>query len=219
MALCVADDKANFRRILRESRAALPQAQVAALSWRIVERLCSCACYHDAATVVLYAHKGNEVETDLIFTRACVAGKRVLYPRVVLESHDLALVRVHDRAELKPGAYGVLEPTGAGIVPLMDLGRALICVPGVGFSRAGHRLGYGGGYFDRVLAAAGPEAVSAGLAYSFQVLDRIPQSPGDRRLNFIVTESALHVTGPAPRPAVVQTDQGGEPRCSSQSAT
>jgi 5-formyltetrahydrofolate cyclo-ligase len=219
MALCVADDKRNFRRILKESRAALPKAQVASLSRRIEERLCACACYRDAATVVLYAPKGNEVETDLIFARARASGRCVLYPRVILEGQQLALVRVHDHAELKLGAYAVLEPTGAEIVPPADLGRALICVPGVGFSRDGDRLGYGGGYYDRLLAEAGPRAVTAGLAFSFQVLDRIPLSPGDRRLHFIVTESALHATGPAPRPAVMGTDQGGEPRCSSQSGT
>jgi len=169
--------------------------------------------------VVLYAPKGNEVETDLIFARARASGRCVLYPRVILEGQQLALVRVHDHAELKLGAYAVLEPTGAEIVPPADLGRALICVPGVGFSRDGDRLGYGGGYYDRLLAEAGPRAVTAGLAFSFQVLDRIPLSPGDRRLHFIVTESALHPTGPAPRPAAVGTDQGGEPRCSSQSVT
>ncbi len=214
MALRVADDKRNFRRILKESRGALPKAQVASLSKRIEERLCACACYVDAATVVLYAPKDNEVETDLIFTRARVSGRRVLYPRVVLENHKLVLVRVHDHAELTPGAYAVLEPTGAEIVPPADLGCALICVPGMGFGRGGERLGYGRGYYDRLLAAAGPEAVAAGLAFSFQVLDRIPQSPGDRRLHFIVTESALHVAGPTPRPAMVATDQGGEPGCS-----
>lgn len=219
MASCVADDKRNFRRILTESRAALPGAQVASLSRRIEERLCDCAFYRDAATVVLYAPKGTEVKTDLIFTRASACGQRVLYPRVVLESHELTLVRVRDQAELKPGAYRVPEPTGPEIVPLEHLGRALICVPGVGFSRDGHRLGYGGGYYDRLLAAVGPEVVTAGLAFSFQVLDRIPQSPDDRRLHYIVTESALHVPGPAPRPAVARTDQGGEPRCSSQSGT
>lgn len=213
MASRVADDKKYFRQILRESREALAKALVASLSWRVEERLCACACYRDAATVVLYAAKDNEVETETVFANARTSGRRVLYPRVVAASDRLALVRVCDPAELKPGTYGVSEPTGAEIVPPADLGRALICVPGVAFSRAGHRLGRGGGYYDRLLAAAGPQVVTAGLAFSFQVLDRIPQSPDDRQVDFIVTESALHAAGPAPRPDRERTDQGGEPRC------
>ena len=72
-----------------------------------------------------------------------------------------------------------------------DLERALICVPGVAFSLSGQRLGRGGGYYDRLLAAVHPQAITAGLAYSFQVLDRLPQSPQDRRLGLIVTASAF----------------------------
>jgi 5-formyltetrahydrofolate cyclo-ligase len=116
-------------------------------------------------------------------------------PRVIPDTRELVMVLVRKRAELEPGAFGVLEPTGVEIVPVADLGPALICVPGVAFSRSGQRLGRGGGYFDRFLAAAGLRAVTAGLAYSFQLLDRLPESPNDRRLNLIFTESATHVAG------------------------
>jgi 5-formyltetrahydrofolate cyclo-ligase len=63
----------------------------------------------------------------------------------------------------------------------------------VAFSHTGQRLGRGGGYFDRALAALGPLTITAGLAYSFQLLDWLPQSPNDRRLDLIFTESAVHV--------------------------
>jgi 5-formyltetrahydrofolate cyclo-ligase len=83
----------------------------------------------------------------------------------------------------------------------------------VAFSLAGQRLGRGGGYYDRLLAGVGPQAITAGLAYSFQVLDRLPESPDDRRLDLIVTESALYVAGDAPQPAAMRMDQGGVPKC------
>jgi len=213
MAVCVAADKRYFRQILAETRRALPAAYVARLSAPITERLCASPIYRDRATVVLYAPKDNEAETEGIFADALKSGRRVLYPRIAPERHQLSLVLVSDRAELRPGTYGLLEPTGSEVVPPQDLGRALICVPGVAFSRVGQRLGRGGGYYDRLLAAAAPDTVTAGLAYSFQVLDRLPESPGDWRLDFIVTESALHVAGHAPRPDAVRTDQGGVPRC------
>ena len=65
------------------------------------------------------------------------------------------------RAELQPGAFGILEPTGAEIARYADLERALICVPGVAFGPAGQRLGRGGGYYDRLIAALAPQTVTA----------------------------------------------------------
>jgi 5-formyltetrahydrofolate cyclo-ligase len=209
----VADEKKYFREILREGRAALSKARAAALSVEVQVRLLHADCYRNAAAVVLYAAKDNEVETEVIFTDALASGRRVFFPRVVLEYHQLSLVRVNHRAEFRRGAFDLREPTGAAIVPVKELGPALICVPGVAFSRAGQRLGRGGGYYDRLLAGAAPQAVAAGLAYSFQVLDRLPESPGDRRLDLIVTESAIHWAGGAPPPVKERIDQGGVPRC------
>ena len=90
-----------------------------------------------------------------------------------------------------------------------DLERALICVPGVAFGPAGQRLGRGGGYYDRSIAALAPQTVTAGLAYSFQVLDRLPESPDDRRLGLIVTESAVHRAAATLPVADAQWAQGG----------
>lgn len=209
----MADEKKYFREILREGRAALPKAWAAALSVEVQVRLLRTEYYRAAAAVVLYAAKDNEVETEVIFADALASGRRVFFPRVVRADHQLSLVLLNDRAEFRPGAFDLLEPTGAEIVPVEKLGPALICVPGVAFSRAGQRLGRGGGYYDRLLAGAAPQAVTAGLAYSFQVLDRLPESPSDRRLDLIVTESAIHMAGGAPPSVSDRMDQGGVPRC------
>jgi 5-formyltetrahydrofolate cyclo-ligase len=191
----VADDKKYLRKILRECRSSLPERYVAVASDAVQRRALESAVYRDAATIVLYAAKENEVSTYVLLADALRSGRRVLMPRVIPDTRQLLMVLVRKRADLEPGAFGLLEPTGAEIVPVADLGPALICVPGVAFSRSGQRLGRGGGYFDRFLAAAGLRAVTAGLAYSFQLLDRLPESPNDRRLNLIFTESATHVAG------------------------
>ena len=173
-------------------------------------RLIESRWYRQARTTVLYAPKDREIETGLIFADAIAAGRVVLFPRVVRTSNQLALVRVDDPAELAPGAFGVAEPTGAEIVSVAKLHQALICVPGLAFSPSRQRLGRGGGYYDRLLAQAGPQATSAGLAYSFQVLDQIPQSSEDRRLDLIFTESALYqAVDESEAAAAARTDQGG----------
>jgi len=209
----VADDKKYLRKILKESRTALSKVRADALSALVEQRLLGSSYYLEAGDVVLYAPADNEIHTSRILGDTLRSGRRVMMPKVVPDSHELSLVVVNDPAELRPGAYGLLEPTGAEIVLPARLRRALICVPGVAFSPIGQRLGRGGGFYDRLLAAVGPQTVTAGLAYEFQVLDRLPESPHDRRLDLIVTESAVHVAGDAPRLAASRTDQGGVFRC------
>jgi 5-formyltetrahydrofolate cyclo-ligase len=209
----VADEKKILRRILTECRAELPTRSAARLSKLVQHNLLESSPYADAACLILYAAKDNEVATDRIFAHAIACGRRVFYPRIVAQSHDLSLVRVDDLDQLRPGTHGILEPTGAEIERYADLERALFCVPGVAFGPAGQRLGRGGGYYDRLIAALGPETVTVGLAYSFQVLDQLPESPIDRRLGLIVTESAVHRAAGNIPAAGARMDQGGIPRC------
>jgi 5-formyltetrahydrofolate cyclo-ligase len=209
----VADEKKILRRILEECRAEFPARSAARLAKLVQHNLIEASCYTNAACVILYAAKDNEVATDLIFAHAIASGRRVFYPRIVAHSHDLSLVRVDRLADLQPGTHGIFEPTGAEIVRYADLERALICVPGVAFGLAGSRLGRGGGYYDRLIAALAPPTVTVGLAYSFQVLDRLPESPIDRRLGLIVTEFAVHRAAGVYPGDRARTDQGGITRC------
>jgi 5-formyltetrahydrofolate cyclo-ligase len=208
----VADEKKFLRKVLTKCRDGLPKAYASTASLALQERVLQSAAYQHANTLALYAAADNEVSTDKLLDEALVSRRRVLMPRVV-NGRNLLLVRVNDRAELATGAFRLLEPTGTEIVPPADLGRALICVPGVAFSLMGQRLGRGFGYFDRFLAELDPQAITAGLAYSFQLLDRLPESPHDRRLNLIITQFATHVAREALSAKAKRADQGGIPGC------
>lgn len=144
-----------------------------------------------AATVVgLYSPVRNEVFTEEIFTAARLAGKTVAYPRV--RDDLLDFVEVAQRQELVPGAYGILEPGGAKIVPLSAL--ELIVVPGVAFDFHGHRLGYGKGYYDRFLQDERRYLV--GLCFDFQLVMKLPAEVHDVRMDMLVTdERALRFAG------------------------
>jgi 5-formyltetrahydrofolate cyclo-ligase len=188
----VADEKKYLREVLGECRKALPTAYAGAVSRQVQGRVIESEVYRAASTIILYAAKDNEVSTDLLLDDALASNRSVLLPKIISEISQLALVRISSRAELIRCTFGILEPAGREIVPLTDLGPALFCVPGLAFGPGGQRLGRGGGYFDRTLGTRGPEVVTAGLAYSFQLLDQLPQSLNDRRLNLIFTESATH---------------------------
>lgn len=145
-------------------------------------RLLSTREFAAAAVVALYSPVRNEVFTEEIFTVARSSGKTVAYPRV--RGLLLEFVEVTERQELVAGAFGILEPGGTQVVPLAAL--ELIVVPGVAFDLAGHRLGYGKGYYDRYLHERKGQLV--GLCFDFQLVEWLPAEAHDVRMNMVVTE-------------------------------
>jgi 5-formyltetrahydrofolate cyclo-ligase len=210
----VADERKYLRAILKETRESMPASLAAALSARVQSAFLGADFYresHAPAAIVLYAALAGEVSTDTILCDALAAGRTIFYPRLNRARHALSLCKVESRSELAPGAYGILEPE----TPSIDTAALPPCVvvaPGVAFTVRGERMGRGGGHYDRLLAELPPHAITVGLAYSFQLLDHIPQSGWDRRLSFVVTESAIY---PAPdaiwRESGIRA-QGGIPR-------
>jgi 5-formyltetrahydrofolate cyclo-ligase len=202
MAMTVADEKKNLRAIMTACRSSLSNEWAARGSESVQRRVLASDCYRDASAVILYSAIGNEVSTELLLSDALASGRAVFFPRVDAGTGAIVARRLRDRSELTPGAYGILEPpVSAEALESKNFTNILVCVPGVAFGLEGQRLGRGGGHYDRFIGQFGREAISVGLAYSFQLLDRVPETELDRRLNFIVTESAVHRACEAPLPA------------------
>jgi 5-formyltetrahydrofolate cyclo-ligase len=202
MATTVADEKKNLRAIMIACRDALPCERAAAWSESVERRVLASETWRDASALVLYAAADNEVSTDRILTDAIASGRAVFYPRVDASTGMIVARRIRDRSELARGAYGILEPSESSeVLDRKSFAKILVCVPGVAFGLEGQRLGRGGGHYDRFIGQLGREAITVALAYSFQLLDRIPETGLDRRLNFIVTESVVHRACEAPLPA------------------
>jgi 5-formyltetrahydrofolate cyclo-ligase len=202
MATTVADEKKNLRAIMSACREALPGERAAASSEIVERRLIASEFYRAASAAVLYSPIGNEVSTGRILADALASGRAVFYPRVDASTGAIVARRIRDRSELARGAYGILEPPeSAEPLDSKKFANIVVCVPGLAFGLEGQRLGRGGGHYDRFIGHLAGEAISVGLAYSFQLLDRIPETGLDRRLNFIVTESAVHRACEAPLPA------------------
>jgi 5-formyltetrahydrofolate cyclo-ligase len=205
----VADEKQYLRAVLSEARSSLSAACASALSACVQQRLLATPAWLAASKVVLYAPLDREVETALIATAALRSNRQLYYPIADRNRHRITLGAVSDLGELRPGAFGILEPSSTGALEANELGAALVCVPGIAFSPAAARLGRGGGYYDRLLAALSVEATTAGLGYSFQLIDRLPEDPHDRRLDSIVTESTVYAASGPSSAAARTADQGG----------
>ncbi len=209
----VADEKQYLRAVLNRTRAALPGSRARALSAKIQSLVLGAGFYRNARTIVLYAPLGNEVATGAILDDALAAARTVLYPRLEPGAQVLGLAPVRSRAELGPGAFGIPEPgPSSGAADPGWLGESLVVVPGVAFSPRGERLGRGGGHYDRLLSELAPQTVTVGLAYSFGLLDRIPQEQWDRRLDYVVTESAIYAAEAGVGHDAGGRQQGGVPR-------
>ena len=202
MATTMADEKQNLRAIMIACRDALARERAAASSLLVQRQVLAGEFYRDASAIVLYSPIVNEVSTDLLLTDALTSNRAVFFPRVDAANGTIVARRIRDRAELCRGAYGILEPPqSAEALDCKQFAKILVCVPGVAFGLEGQRLGRGGGHYDRFIGRLGREAITVGLAYSFQLIDRIPETGLDRRLNFIVTESVVHRACEAPLPA------------------
>ena len=112
----------------------------------------------------------------------------ILYlPRT--RGHDLEIARVTSETKMERGAYGVPEPVTDELASIQDMD--LVLAPGVAFDREGNRLGYGKGYFDRLLKDCACPKV--GLAYEMQMVDHVPEHQGDIPMDKVVTEEKIYV--------------------------
>ena len=139
--------------------------------------------FNQAGVVALYRAFDGETATDLIASTAHALGKRVLYARI---RQDAPLDFVEPVA-WRLGQGGLPIPRGPSVV----LGDTdLIVVPGIAFDPCGHRLGMGGGHYDRTLRATGAKAI--GLSYELQRVSSLPLAHWDARLAALATDVALH---------------------------
>jgi 5-formyltetrahydrofolate cyclo-ligase len=144
-----------------------------------------------ARTVALFASLEDEPATRPIFEALRGRDRSCFFPRC-RDDGGLDLVEIGAWGELEPGHYGILEPPD-GRPPIAPENLDLILVPGVAFDARGGRLGRGRGFYDRVLPRAGePGApIVFGLAFEFQIVDRVPTGERDRPVDAILTDQGL----------------------------
>ena len=152
----------------------------------IRRKLVRLAAYRRATTVACYVSLPYEVETHQLIQDMLMTGKRVAVPYV--RGRQLTWCELRDPAhDLRPGAFGVLEPRPSirRVVRTEELD--VIVVPGVAFDRHGHRLGHGHGYFDRFLDTLPADIPIIGLCFDFQLVATLPHEPHDHPVDAVLT--------------------------------
>ena len=181
--------KQAMRTAVAAARDALDPGWRARASAALVERIAALSTYAAARTVLLTAPFRTEWDAGPLIARSLAAGKTVVLPRVDEGSRMLELKRVADpERDIVAGYRGLPEPD-ARCERVAASSIDWVLVPGIAFDRSGGRLGYGGGYYDRLLALPGmARAFSVGLAFDFQIVAALPADPWDRPVNAVVTD-------------------------------
>jgi 5-formyltetrahydrofolate cyclo-ligase len=181
----IATRKKALRRRILAARDAVDAGLRRTWSEAIAVRLMARPELERAKTVHLFAGFGSEVDTLPIVRKLLDTGRRPVLPVVIRESWTLEHAAVSKVEDLLPGFKGILEPSKG--CPRVDPGALdLVLVPGVAFDRRCGRLGYGGGFYDRFLAAC--RAPRIALVFSLQIVDGVPCDAEDLPVDLVVTE-------------------------------
>lgn len=177
-----------MRREMRMRRRSLSGARRQLATRAIVRRLCTLPAYRSARALALYWPADGEPDILALASQARARGKRVYLP-VVGHGGCMDFAPWPDAAKLRRNRYGIPEPLGVHRLKASRLD--LIIVPLVAFDAAGHRLGMGGGYYDRALRGGRRRPFLVGAAFSLQQAPRVPHQPWDVPLHAVITERGL----------------------------
>lgn len=167
-------DKKELRRQIREMKRAMTEEQIVAASARLGELFLNCEQYKNAKTIYGYLPYNQEVRTVPMLEQAMKDGKRVAVPKCYGE--EMRFIYMDDLSKVEKGYANIPEPIADE--PVADDKTALVLMPGMAFTKDGKRMGYGGGFYDKFLAAE-PNHPTVALCYDFQMVEDLPTEDYD----------------------------------------
>jgi len=189
----IEEAKAALRKSAHARRAALPAEARAEAARAVARHFFETVAYAPEDVVAGYWRIRDELDCQPILVRLMDSGQKVVLPVVAGAGAPLDLRVWEADQPLYEAGFGTLAPSE--LAPRAE--PDLILMPLLGFDAAGTRLGYGGGYYDRTLAALGRRPMLVGLAFAVQELDHIPREDHDIPLDAVVTEHGVRFFGAA----------------------
>lgn len=167
-------DKKELRRTIRERKRAMTEEEIVSRSEALGVLFAQSEAYKAAKTIYGYLPYNQEVRTVPMLEQALKDGKRVAVPKVY--GDEMKFLYLDDLTKVEKGYAGIPEPIADE--PVADDETALVLMPGLAFDPQGHRIGYGGGFYDKFLAAE-PNHPTLALCYEFQMLPKLDTEEHD----------------------------------------
>lgn len=180
--------KKELRKEVLAQRDALSDKSRKFKNEKILHLLTENSIYQKAEQLLSFVSFGSEVDTYGIIKDALQQKKEVYCPRV--EGEELIFYQIFGMDDLQPGYRGILEPID-GLKKWIPTEKVLLLLPGTVFDREKNRIGYGKGFYDRFLEKQGSRLVTAALAFSVQIADRVPAEAHDCKAQCIITEAGI----------------------------
>ncbi len=184
------NSKREIRKYIERQRGELVLEDKRIKDDKIFKFLIDSNLFKEAKVIFIYVSFDGEVDTHKIIAYALEQGKQVCVPKILKKSEGIQIMKIDEMSSLTPGYYGILEPSeDSERINIDDVD--IIIMPGLAFDRYGGRIGYGGGFYDRLLADSTIQDNRIALAYGFQVFDRIPTDEQDEKVDMIITEDGI----------------------------
>lgn len=167
-------DKQALRKEIREKKRAMTEQQIVSASERLGELFLASEAYKRAKTIYGYLPYNQEVRTVPMLQQALRDGKKVAVPKCY--GDEMRFIYLDDLSKVEKGYCGIPEPIADE--PIADDPTALVLMPGLAFDPQGHRMGYGGGFYDKFLEKE-PNHPTLALCYDFQMLDHLETEAHD----------------------------------------
>lgn len=167
-------DKKELRRSIRERKRAMTEEEIVSRSEKLGVLFAQSEAYKNAKTIYGYLPYNQEVRTVPMLEQALKDGKKVAVPKVY--GDEMKFLYLDNLTKVSKGYAGIPEPIADG--PVADDETALVLMPGLAFDPQGHRIGYGGGFYDKFLAAE-PNHPTLALCYEFQLLPELDTEEHD----------------------------------------
>ena len=173
-------NKTELRRMIREKKRAMTPAEIDAKSQRLGELFRASEAYQKAQSIYGYLPYNQEVRTTPMLRQAQLDGKRVAVPKCY--GDEMRFIWLDDLSRVEKGYANIPEPIDDG--PIADDPTALVLMPGLAFDPQGHRIGYGGGFYDKFLAREMHPTLA--LCYDFQMLEHLETEEFDIPVNTVL---------------------------------
>lgn len=183
--------KKNLRKDFSDLRNSLTQEYMNTASLYVLEHLKNMAVVQNSNAIASFVSFRSELPTDAINHWIIESGKKLLLPKVNAHTKEIYFYEVPSLRTLKPGAYGILEPDEILCKRVTFDSLEIVLTPGLAFDKAGYRLGYGGGYYDKLFSHKEVNALRIGIGFECQKCDHLPHDTFDLPLDLIVTDNSV----------------------------